>query len=141
MFAHMGLFSRDLQVELLGDEAAVAGRRYRGTLVARVGEVVTVSAVRARVTGRQGWRTGSGKHQVSHSANVPTLALTLAEYPEATQWVPDSYRFPFAFELPADMPASHEHAPAHAYLELEATIAIPWRCDPRWRFLIPVRRP
>jgi hypothetical protein len=101
-------------------------------------EELRVDYVEAKLVGRQGWEVGSGKSRVSHRVTYPTLVSRFMNQGFLTK---GANRFTMQFQLPRDMPPSHEISPAYAQLDLHLRIAIPWWFDHKFRWTIPVHVP
>jgi hypothetical protein len=101
-------------------------------------EETKVDFIDVRGTGKQGWKVGSGKHQVIERAEFPRLEARVMDEGVLPA---GSSRFRAKFELPHGCPPSHDLDPAWARFEVYVHVSIPWWIDGRYRFNVPVRVP
>jgi hypothetical protein len=115
-----------------------AGQQHHVEIELTPQEAIRVDYVEARVIGKQGWETGSGKSRVSHAVVYPRLET---RFMDRGVLPAGPTRFAMEFALPRDTAPSHQIDPAHAQLELHVRIAIPWWFDIKYRYFLPVHLP
>ncbi|HEY5952091.1 MAG TPA: hypothetical protein VIV40_41625 [Kofleriaceae bacterium] len=132
------MFPKAPNVQVYAPTALVAGQQVVVEIITEAEEPVKVEYIDATITGKQGWRVGSGKSSVVVRAEYPALKARLREAGELRA---GRSSFHTSFLLPADMPPSHLIQPAWAWLELKVRVAIPWWPDGKYAFTLPVRVP
>ena len=98
-----------------------------------------VDFIKARLTGDQGWRIGSGKSQITMRLKQPELERELmgpGVLPAATTTVLTA-----TFMLPYGTPPTHEVGQAWSRMRFFIHVSIPWKLDGRYRYDFAVRIP
>jgi hypothetical protein len=132
------MFPKAPKVEVFAPTTLFAGNQVSVEVVIEAEQETKIEYVDARITGKQGWRIGSGKNSISARADYPAL---IARLREAGTLPAGTSRHRTVFTLPAAMPPSHALAPAWAWLEMYVRVAIPWWPDGKYKFTLPLRVP
>jgi hypothetical protein len=132
------IFPKPRRVEVYSATTLFVGHDVTVEIVIDAEDDTKVEYIDARLTGKQGWRIGSGKHAITARAEFPALVARLRDE-GVLPGGKSSYRA--SFRLPPGMPPSHAVSPAWASLELYVRVAIPWWPDGKYKFTLPVRVP
>lgn len=98
-----------------------------------------VDFIDARLTGDQGWKVGSGKSQVTMRMKWPKLEARLMG--PGVLGAATITKLSARFDLPSDVPPTHEVGQAWSRMKFFVHISIPWRIDGRYYYDFTVRRP